>query len=151
MGRLLSAVVVCLGFAAFSSVANADHSWNDSSGHTYHWASTTKPFTLKLGDNVSGTWDAYLTEASSDWNGSNVLATTIVGGGTRPKTCKPTAGQVEVCSERYGYNGWLGLAQIWISGTHIYQATTKVNDHYFNTPKYNTPAWRRLELTRAPS
>ena len=28
--------------------------------------------------------------------------------------------------------------------THITQAITKLNDTYFNTAAYNTPAWRRL-------
>jgi hypothetical protein len=51
---------------------------------------------------------------------------------------------VQVCNERYGNNGWLGIAQIWLSGTHITQGTTKLNDTYFNTAKYNTTAWRNL-------
>src|SRR5688572_20203510 len=134
MGRLLSAGLVCLGFAFFS-VARAEHSWTDSSGRPYHWAGAGNPFTLKLGDNVSASWDTFLGGAITDWNGSTVLQTVKVTGGTRPKTCKPTAGQVEVCSERYGYNGWLGIAQIWISSGHITQAITKVNDSYFNTTK----------------
>ena len=50
-----------------------------------------------------------------------------------------------MCSA-YG-GAWLGVAQIWISGGHIYQATTKVNDFYFKAgSKYNTPAWRRLVM-----
>jgi len=143
MGRLLSVVLVSLGFAAFSSVAHADHSWG-----SYHWARTDNPFTLNLGDNVSSAWDAYLATASTDWTFSTVLdTTTIVPGGTtdNPKKCRPTSGRVEVCSANYG-GAWLGLAQIWVSGSHIYQATTKVNDFYFNKPKYNTPAWRRLVM-----
>ena len=59
--------------------------------------------------------------------------------------CKPTVGRIEVCNGNYGNNGWLGIAQIWITGgVHITQATTKLNDTYFNTPTYNTPAWRQL-------
>jgi hypothetical protein len=54
---------------------------------------------------------------------------------------------VEVCNAAYGQNGWLGLAQIWISSRqHITAATTKVNDTYFSTPKYNTTAWRNLVM-----
>jgi hypothetical protein len=49
-------------------------------------------------------------------------------------------------NSRYGQNGWLGLAQIWVSGNHITQATTKVNETYFNMPQYDTPAWRRLVM-----
>jgi len=133
-------------FAVFVESANADHSWGG-----YHWARTTSSFTLKLGDNVNSSWDAYLAEASTDWNPSEVLDTTIVAGGTNatrgkntPKNCLPTNGRVEVCNAKYGANGWLGIASIWISGTHITQGTVKLNDTYFNTTKYNTPAWKGL-------
>ena len=131
---LLGAALASTGKAAL-----ADHSWA-----SYHWARPGSSLTLALGDNVSQAWDAYLARASIEWNRSAVLQTTIVAGGTRPKTCKPTAGRVEVCSERYGYNGWLGIAQIWISGGHISQAVTKLNDSYFSTAKYDTPGWRNL-------
>src|SRR3990167_4118502 len=121
------------------SAASATHSWNG-----YHWARTSNPFALKVGDNVSAVWDPYLNEAIADWSASSVLNLTKVTGSTKPRTCKPKAGQIEACSERYGKTGWLGIAQIWISGSHITQAITKVNDTYFNTSTYNTPAWRRL-------
>jgi hypothetical protein len=134
--------VVILALAAFPGSANADHSWGN-----YHWARTANPFTLKVGDNVSSAWDAYLDEAIADWNPSTVLDLTKVAGGARSKNCRPTSGRIEVCNARYGNNGWLGIAQIWITGSvHITQATTKVNDTYFETPTYNTPAWRRLVM-----
>jgi hypothetical protein len=119
--------------AAFSAVpASATHSWNG-----YHWARTANPFTLKLGDNVSGAWDAMLVTASSDWSKSTVLDTQIVAGGTRPKSCRPTSGRVEVCSANYNNTGWLGLAQIWITGgTHITQGVVKNNDYYFGSSSY---------------
>jgi hypothetical protein len=83
----------------------------------------------------------------TDWSQSTVLDLTKVAGGTRVKPCKPTAGRVEVCNASYGNNGWLGIAQIWITGgTHIAQGITKVNDYYFNTPTYNTTAWRNLVM-----
>jgi len=123
------------------SAASATHSWNG-----YHWARTSNPFALKVGDNVSAVWDPYLNEAIADWSASSVLNLTKVTGSTKPRTCKPKAGQIEACSERYGKTGWLGIAQIWISGSHITQAITKVNDTYFNTSTYNTPAWRRLVM-----
>ena len=69
-----------------------------------------------------------------------------VAGGTTPKNCRPTAGRIEVCNARYGRNGWLGIAQIWASGSHITQATTRVNDTYFNMDAYNTPAWRQMVM-----
>ncbi|OGI16132.1 MAG: hypothetical protein A2878_03190 [Candidatus Moranbacteria bacterium RIFCSPHIGHO2_01_FULL_54_31] len=53
---------------------------------------------------------------------------------------------MEVCNSKYGNNGWLGIAQIWVSGSHITKGVTKLNDTYFNTPMYNTPAWRTLVM-----
>lgn len=135
---LVVALLVAIGFVAFPS---ANHSWGG-----YHWARTSNPFTLKLGDNVSPTWDPYLATTSYDWSLSSVLDTTIVTGGTNPKPCRPKSGRVEVCSSTYGGTGWLGVAQIWVSGLHIVQGTVKVNDTYFNTATYNKPAWRNLVM-----
>jgi len=122
------------------ATAQATHSWNG-----YHWARTSNPFTVKLGDNVSSAWDASLAGASSDWTRSTVLDTTVVAGSTRPKNYRPTPGRVEVCSAAYGSTGWLGIASISVTGgTHITQGTVKLNDTYFKTAQYNTPAWRNL-------
>lgn len=132
--------LVFLSFGAFVLVTSANHSWGG-----YHWARTSNPFTLKLGDNVSSVWDSYLGTTSSDWSVSKVLDTTIVPT-LSGQSCKAVKGRVEVCSKTYGYNGWLGLAQIWVSDKHIVQATTKVNDTYFNTPTYNTPAWKQFVM-----
>jgi hypothetical protein len=134
---LLLAVVALL---ALPAGASANHSWGG-----YHWARTANPFTVKLGDNVSGAWDSVLQTTSSDWSQSTVLDTTIVAGGAKSRNCRPTSGRVEVCNATYGSNGWLGVAQIWITGgTHITQGTVKLNDTYFNTPQYNSTAWRNL-------
>jgi hypothetical protein len=128
--------------AAVPSLAIANHSWGG-----YHWARTSNPFTLLVGDNVSSAWDSYLDEAIADWSVSSVLDLQETAGGTRAKPCKATVGRIEACSASYGNNGWLGIAQIWISGgEHITKALTKVNDYYFNQPTYNTPAWRRLVM-----
>lgn len=133
------AVAVLLSAGAFASTAYADHLWGG-----YHWARTANPFTLKLGDNVTAQWDANLVGASADWTTSTVLDTSIVAGQTNPKTCKAVTGRVEVCNSKYGNNGWLGIASVWANGTHITKGTVKLNDTYFNTAKYNTPAWRQL-------
>ena len=122
------------------AAAQANHSWGG-----YHWARTSNPFTLKLGDNVSSAWDASLSGASSDWSKSTVLDTTIVAGSSNPKNCRGTTGRVEVCNSTYGNNGWLGVASISVTGgVHITKGTVKLNDTYFNTPTYNTSAWRNL-------
>jgi len=131
---------VCVSMAASAGIVYANHSWG-----SYHWARTVNPFTLKLGDNVSGAWDPYLTTASTDWSLSTVLDTTIVAG-QGGKSCRATSGRVEICNKKYGNNGWLGIAQIWASGNHITQGVVKMNDTYFNTAMYNTPAWRNLVL-----
>lgn len=133
--------VIGLSIGVLPVLTHADHSWGN-----YHWARTSNLFTLKLGDNVTSTWDSYLATTSSDWSQSSVLDTTIQAGGTTPKRCRPTSGRVEVCNASYGNNGWLGIAQIWASGSHITQAVAKMNDTYFNTSTYNTPAWRMLVM-----
>jgi len=138
---LLLFLTVMVFSVSFVSTVSANHSWLD-----YHWARTANPFTLKLGDNLSSAWKPFLTTTSSYWNTSSVLDTTIVAGGTNPKNCRATAGRIEVCNSKYGNNGWLGLAQIWISGSHITQGVTKVNDTYFNRAQYNTPAWKNLVM-----
>ena len=130
------AVGVVLGMASLS----ANHSWRK-----FHWARTSNPFTLKVGNNLSSGWVGYLDDAIGAWNLSTVLDLTKVTGGTN-SSCSPTAGRIEVCNGSYGENGWLGIASIWTSGSHIVQATTRVNDTYFNMSQYNTQAWRRLVM-----
>jgi len=142
---LIGAVVVSAG--VFATAAFANHSWG-----SYHWARTASPFTLKIGDNVSSAWDGHLAGASADWNRQTsssstapmVLNTTVVAGQSNPRNCSATNGRVEVCNSKYGYKGWLGIATIWASGSHITQGTVKLNDTYFNTSTYNAPAWRQF-------
>jgi hypothetical protein len=126
---MLTLGVFAVTASVFVSTAAANHSWGG-----YHWARTSNPFTVKLGDNLSSQWTA-------------ILRTTIVAGGSRQKHCRATAGQDEICNGSYGNNGWLGVAQIWLAtGNHITQGTVKVNDTYFNTATYNTTAWRNLVM-----
>ncbi|HET7677584.1 MAG TPA: hypothetical protein VFK38_07005 [Candidatus Limnocylindrales bacterium] len=141
MRRTIALAAAVVLTVAVSLPAAASHSWG-----SYHWARTANPFTLQLGDNVSGTWDGHLGVASTDWSKATVLNTTIVTGGSSNKRCSATTGRVEVCNGKYGYNGWLGVAQIWVSGSHITKSTVKVNDSYFNSPTYNSPAWRQFVM-----
>ncbi len=145
MNRIALSIVGLLTVFLFVGLsphgAEANHSWGP-----YHWARTSNPFTLQLGDNVSTAWDSYLGTASTDWSASTVLDTTIVAGAANPKNCRPTAGHVQVCNSNYGNNGWLGIAQIWTNGDHITQGVVKLNDTYFNTARYNTPAWRNFVM-----
>jgi len=132
-------VLVC----SFAGVAYADHTWGG-----YHWARTADPLTLQLGDGVkSVAWDTALAQASSDWSLSTVLDTVVVASAVNPRVCRATNGRVEVCNSKYGNNGWLGIAQIWVTGgEHITQGVVKLNDTYFNRSPYNTPAWRNLVM-----
>ena len=140
--RSLVIGLVSISLGAVASTASATHSWNG-----YHWARTSNPFTIKLGNNLSGTWTSSLNQASSDWNASDVLNTTVVTGLAKGKNCRGTSGRVEVCNGTYGNNGWLGVASISVTGgAHITQGTVRLNDTYFNTATYNTPAWRALVM-----
>jgi len=132
---------VALLVAALPAAAHANHAWG-----CYHWARSSNPVSLNVGDNVTSTWDSFLDVAVQDWNQSNVLDLTKVNGGSPRKNCRPNSGRIEVCNASYGNNGWLGIAQIWVSGCHITQATTKVNDFYFNQAQYNTPAYRAFVM-----
>lgn len=131
----------------FATPTMANHSWS-----TYHWARKTPSFTLQLGTNLKNTytdtlsWRSLLTTTSQNWNSptlfgwttSPVIQTQIIigGGGTN---CSALQGTVQVCNNTYGNTGWLGLAQVWISGSHILQGVAKMNDSYFTTSsKYNT-------------
>jgi hypothetical protein len=137
MRPLLLTIVLLFVLSVAATPASANHSWGG-----YHWARTNNPFTVKLGDNLTSNWKPYLSTTSSDWSKSTVLDTTIVAGLAGNKRCRPTTGRVEVCNAAYGQNGWLGLAQVWVSGSHITQGTTKMNDTYFAMSRYNTVAER---------
>lgn len=135
--KKIKAALAAIALLGGAAAVDANHAWGP-----YHWGRTANPFTLQLGDNVSTQWDGYLTTTSSAWSASSVLDTTVKPGKTTPRTCRPTTGRVEVCNDRYGWNGWLGIAQIWVSGDHIVKGTTRVNDTYFATARYNKPAWK---------
>lgn len=133
---------IILAFVSVS-VVSADHAWTP-----YHWARTTNPFVLKIGDSVTAQWDTYLRAAAADWHASSVLDLSVVNGfnARNPKACRPKAGQGEVCNAKYGFTGWLGIAQIYASGDHITAGIVKMNDTYFSQPTYNTAAWRQLVM-----
>ncbi len=135
-----AALVAGVGFLV--NIASATHSWGG-----YHWARTTPQFTLNLGDNMSASWKPYLSKASSDWNspgtfgwtGAQPLLTAVVGGQSN-RNCRMVSGTTQVCNANYGFNGWLGLATINITGgVHITQGSAKMNDSYFASSTYNNP------------
>ncbi len=132
--RTLIVAVVLSTVAMFAVVVSANHSWGG-----YHWARTSNPFTLKVGNNVTSNWTTEFNTAIADWSNSSVMDLTAIAG-TAGRNCKMAAGTVQVCNRTYGNNGWLGLASINITGgTHITQGSAKMNDTYFNTSTYNNP------------
>jgi hypothetical protein len=97
---------------------------------------------------VTSQWTSFVDVAvNSDWNNRSVLSLTeqAAPSGTSRKRCSPISGQVLVCNDSYGQRGWLGIASITLDTKgHITSGTTKLNDTYFNTSRYNTPEWRAM-------
>ncbi|HEX6100803.1 MAG TPA: hypothetical protein VF432_31085 [Thermoanaerobaculia bacterium] len=138
MNRRLSVLLVLLAVAAVPVFAN--HAWG-----TYHWARTTAQVTPPVTMNLTSAWTGYASRVMTDWNASPVIESAwSFGAISSRRRCTSAAGQIEVCNDTYGQNGWLGIAGISISGGHITKGYTKLNDTYYNTAQYNTPAWRRL-------
>src|SRR5690349_12730474 len=139
MHRRFGIVLVLVALAAAPVFAN--HSWGG-----YHWARQSNPFTVKINDNITSNWEPYLQTAVNDWNRSNVFDYQVVWQNalSSPRKCASVAGQIEICNDRYGQNGWLGIAGISVSGVHITKGYTKLNDTYYAMAQYNTPAWRQL-------
>jgi hypothetical protein len=128
----------------------ASHGWG-----SYHWprscatcaanitiydttATTNTSWTTHLNRAIFGDASNPNTANRRGWNDSAALTLSITGSTASRSTCSPVSGAVRVCNYTYGSNGWLGLAQIWTTSgtTHISQATTKINDTYFNTGSY---------------
>lgn len=148
MTHLRVAALAAVAAAAIATPAIAGHSWS-----TYHWQRTgpvISPPIITAIDQAK--WGTYVTNAVGDWNGDDpdqtytdyIQSPGPTASGLNPKTCKAQSGKILVCNARYGRTGWLGIAQIWLSGGHIVQGITKLNDTYFDTPSYNTPSWRAL-------
>lgn len=125
---------------AFASPASADHSWGG-----YHWAGDGVDLRLKVNTATTSVWERSVAGSIADWEKSTELSLTRQSpGAVSTRKCSPIAGQILVCNDTYGLRGWLGIASIWLSNNHISQATTKLNDSYFNTATYNKDEWREL-------
>lgn len=142
MPKTIALTGFTLATLVFSSASMADHSWGK-----YKWKPSSIPFNLDLGDNVNSDWDGHQLIASTHWSVSAVLGTTVVPGSTDPASCSPESGNVQVCNDAYGDNGWLGLAQIYIRrGFTIVAGVAKLNDTYFKLQYYDTAAWRQMVM-----
>ena len=132
--RLLVFLAAIVGAGTLLAMpAAASHSWG-----SYHWARTANPFTLRVIDANSSSWDAALDRAISDWDRSSVL-NLVEEAGSTDKRCRAVTGKTKSCNGFYGQNGWLGLATIRVSGSHITSGTAKMNDTYFSMARYNDP------------
>lgn len=150
MRKALAFVVTLTFMTAGAAVAqerairDAEHKWND-----YHWSMSGSAITPPVHDNVDSRWDSYFNVAMSDWNSSAVIDSpygSAYGPISATKRCTSETGKIEVCNDRYGRTGWLGIAGISVSGGHITKGYTKLNDTYFDTEKYNKPAWRAFVM-----
>lgn len=124
--RLAWVLVGSLMLAALPGSATAGH---DLRGQ--HWAREGSEFTVEIGNNVNGEWDAILRRSAADWSRSDVLDLKVVGGKTNRQSCRPTKGRIEVCNGFYGDTGWLGVAGLWTRDKHITQAVVLINESYF--------------------
>ena len=164
----ISALVALALSAVAAAPASAGHSWGGY--HWSQAKTSATSVRVDLGDNLvrtaSSDWPAIFNGASPtganvtfNWSNLNLFplpSATTPGGNIFPdiletprvtganltsqKRCRPKSGRVEVCNARYGSNGWLGLAQVWISGGHIVQGTAKANDSYLDSTRYTTVA-----------
>jgi hypothetical protein len=131
---LSTVILALLSIVIFPINSRANHSWNN-----YHWARTSNPFTLKVVDSNTPDWDDERALAMSDWSKSTVLDLILDGADDSARTrkrCPMVSGKIRSCNAAYGYNGWLGLASINISGSHITQGSSKMNDSYLSSGSY---------------
>jgi hypothetical protein len=130
--------------AMLPSPIDASHGWSN-----YHWRRTSAAIKLIPVRRYHSTpWVARYNTAMTDWRKAAMTKikpyTALATGARNP--CPLANGQVSSCDGSYGNTGWLGLASIAISGGHIALGRSLVNNTYFNTPAYNTVAWRQAVI-----
>ncbi len=134
--KLVIVLVAFFAVAIFPINSYANHSWNN-----YHWARTSNPFRLTVVDSTTSGWATAQNTAVSDWTKSTVMDLVLQQGdetSAARQNCGMISGKIHSCNYSYGSTGWLGLASINITGSvHITQGSSKMNDTYFNTSKYN--------------
>lgn len=138
------AVVLLAVFAMLPKPVTASHVWS-----TFHWRRTSAALkTIPTRRYLSAIWLARYTTAMNDWRKPAMTkikpATTFIGGASR--ACPVFSQQISVCNGTYGNTGWLGLAQVAVSGSHIQLGRALQNDTYFNRAPYNTIPWRQLVI-----
>jgi hypothetical protein len=132
---LLTTVGVLLGLAALPGVAVAGHAWSVN-GRAVHWASTTNPVRIDLGDNLDDpvwkdklyiptlVWSIYPT-GPGQLGLSPFMRVAAQAGGL-------ASNEVEMHDGFYGRNGWVGQATLNSidSQGHIRDATVQLNQSY---------------------
>lgn len=112
-----------------SITANAEHTWG-----SYHWARTTPSFQLYVTASVTPSWSNELADTLTKWTVDGLLSFKIGAIDDSElvrRRCSMIAGEIRVCNDSYGSNGWLGLATIGIdSSGHVDMGTAKLNDYY---------------------
>ena len=144
--KLLRAALIASVAITVSTPAGATQ-WGN-----YHWATTNGILAVRVNSSITpDVWGSSVGGAIADW-GTGAVSFNIpdhltlnpqVSTADRRK-CSPVSSQILVCNYSYGYRGWLGIANIWTSGDHILQATTRLNDSYFALGTYNKPEWRNM-------
>jgi hypothetical protein len=132
---LLAAIGALLGFVAIPGVAGANHVWWIG-GRAVHWASTTNPAQIDLGDNLDDpVWD------SQRYIPAFVWSIGVVGPGqlglspylrVNTRAGRLASNEVEMYDGFYGRNGWVGQATLNSidSQGHIRDATVQLNQSY---------------------
>ena len=128
-------VLAALAAAAPAGASLLPQSWNG-----YHWAHTGN-LAIMVGNNTAAKWAPYLAAAESRWSTDKYIDFVPTAGMTSASTCAGVYGTIQVCSGNWGATGWSGWTTVYTSGTSIYQATIKLNDYYFTSPKYNNAAY----------
>jgi hypothetical protein len=134
--RPLAATLATLSLlAALPAAAGANHPWIVN-GRAVHWASTTNPAQIDLGDNLNDpVWNnlryvpAFVWSVTSTPSGglglSPYLRVNVRAGGL-------ASNEVEMYDGRYGANGWVGQAILEAidSQGHIRDASIQLNRSY---------------------
>lgn len=142
----VGAAAILLGVTG-ASVAGTGHQWGD-----YHWEYAGQSsgdlqlrVSYKFADPI---WNQYHQYSLDLWENNNQSMLDLIdrGENSRAKTrrCPAISGEIMVCSDRYGNVGWVGIAEIQVSGTHITQAVVKYNDTYYADPFYDNDEQRKF-------
>jgi hypothetical protein len=161
MLRLSKAKKLVLASGAIWLLVCSAPSWAGHSWGNYKWNDTDGTLDLLLVDNLTQNyWSTALIVARDDWNfwswdndgSTGVILNSVldlsIGNGNNVN-CDPVSGNVQVCNDDYGNNGWLGIAQIWATrgkNKGIVAGVAKMNDTYFSQPPYNQSPWRQLVM-----